>query len=93
MFPESEHVKKLKLENKSDIDIWRYARENNYSILTFDSDYFDLNTLYGTPPKIIWLRTGNFTTKNIEKLLIDRSVIIKQYLSDQLNSGCLQLID
>jgi len=34
-FPESAQVRILGLEDKSDIEIWNYARENDYSIVTF----------------------------------------------------------
>ncbi len=81
-FPESVQVKDLGLENFSDMQIWNYAKEHNFSIVTFDSDFFDLANLYGHPPKIIWLRTGNRRTNEIANLLISKSDIILDFISN-----------
>lgn len=35
-------VRILGLENKTDIEIWNYAKNNNYCIVTFDSDFINL---------------------------------------------------
>jgi predicted nuclease of predicted toxin-antitoxin system len=34
-----------------------------------DADFVDMATLYGSPPKVIWLRWGNQPTDAIEKRL------------------------
>ncbi|MFN3999001.1 DUF5615 family PIN-like protein [Algoriphagus sp.] len=44
-----------------------FVKANGYSIVTFDSDFFDLSLIKGHPPKIIWIRTGNLTTDSILK--------------------------
>ena len=62
-----------------------------YTIVTFDSDFFDLNTLYGFPPKIIWIRTGNTTTKNLEIIFKDKFELIKLFIEEDY--GCLEIID
>ncbi len=61
-YPASDQVKKLGLENPTDIELWEYARINSYAIVTFDSDFMDIANLKGHPPKIIWLRTGKTST-------------------------------
>ncbi|TAH42628.1 MAG: hypothetical protein EYC69_05165 [Bacteroidetes bacterium] len=81
-FPESGQVKVLGLENFSDMQIWNYAKENRFSIVTFDSDFFDIANLFGHPPKIIWLRMGNYRTKEIAELLISKSEIIMDFISN-----------
>ena len=82
-FPEARQVRELGLENSTDYEIWTYAKHNDYTIVTFDADFYDMSNLYGHPPRIIWLRTGNRSTSDLAKLLIDRSVIIQQFLSDK----------
>ncbi|WP_426669631.1 DUF5615 family PIN-like protein [Mucilaginibacter sp. McL0603] len=52
-------------ERLSDLFIWKFAKENQYTILTFDEDFSELQNLYSFPPKIIWLRTGNISTEEI----------------------------
>jgi len=81
IFPEGIQVKKLNLENVSDKEIWRFAKENNYTIVTFDSEFFDLAMIFGHPPKIIWLRTGNTTTNNLEKLLRKKLISLKNSMN------------
>lgn len=70
IFADCMHVSDCGLMDCDDIEIWDYARRSNYSIVTFDSDYFDISVINGHPPKIIWLRTGNLTTNDIVKLLV-----------------------
>lgn len=59
VFPEAKQVAQLNLYNSSDIEIWNFAKENDFAIVTFDSDFIDISTLKGHPPKIVWLRYGN----------------------------------
>jgi predicted nuclease of predicted toxin-antitoxin system len=92
IFPGSAQVKRLGLENYSDKGIWSFARDKGFSIVTFDSDFFDLNTLYGTPPKIIWIRVGNLPTIDLCNLLIRQSELIHEYINNQSITGCLQII-
>jgi predicted nuclease of predicted toxin-antitoxin system len=49
----------------TDNEIWEYARKNNYAIITFDADFYDISIINGHPPKIVWLRTGNISTNEI----------------------------
>jgi predicted nuclease of predicted toxin-antitoxin system len=60
-------------------------------VVTFDSDFVDLNAMHGTPPKIIYLNTGNLTTKNITELLMDNILRINHYL-DSESDEILELI-
>jgi predicted nuclease of predicted toxin-antitoxin system len=56
-----------------DSAIWKFAKENHYSILTFDEDFAELQNLLSFPPKIIWLRTGNISTQFIcDRLLTSK---------------------
>lgn len=71
------------LENKSDIEIFDYTKEHDFSIVTFDSDFVDLNIVRGIPPKIIWLKTGNLTTKHIAELLKNNAQLIQEFLASK----------
>lgn len=86
IFPEASQVRELGLENKTDREIWNFAKSNNYSIVTFDSDFFDLSNLLGSPPRIIWLRFGNINTKELTELLSGKSTLIEDF-------SCLELDD
>ena len=51
VFPESEQIRKLRLENKSDKEIWTFAGQNGFTVVTFDADFYEFSNLYGHPPK------------------------------------------
>jgi predicted nuclease of predicted toxin-antitoxin system len=70
LFPETEQVKRLGLENKPDREIWDFAKKEDYSIVTFDSDFYDMSLLLGYPAKVIWLKLGNTTTNNFETIFL-----------------------
>jgi len=82
-FPDCKHVSNCGLKDSEDSDIWDYAKTNNYSIVTFDSDFYDISLINGHPPKIIWIRTGNLTTDEIAKLLIFSKAVIDKFLYDE----------
>ena len=90
-FPDSRQVVQVGLENASDSAIFEFARTNNFAIVTFDSDFVDLSVVKGTPPKIIWLRTGNLTTKAISSLLHSNAANIQNFLNYEEN-GILEII-
>jgi len=69
-FTDCRHVSSVGLIDCDDEIIWRYAGENDFTIVTFDADFSKISRKKGAPPKIIWLRTGNLTTSEIAELLI-----------------------
>ncbi|MFI5136626.1 MAG: DUF5615 family PIN-like protein [Sphingobacteriales bacterium] len=66
----------------TDSMIWKFAKENRYTILTFDEDFSELQNLFSYPPKIIWLRTGNVSTVEIASLLIKRKDAISEFINN-----------
>ena len=93
LYPEAKQVKDVGLENSNDLVIWQYAKENNFAIVTFDADFYDLSLVKGIPPKIIWLRIGNTSTRNIVKTLRDNNDLIKEFLAakEYHEISCLEL--
>ena len=90
IFNQSSSVKKEKLIDSTDREIWEFAKKNNYTIVTQDSDFNDLNLLFGFPPKIIWIRSGNLTTQAISDLIADNSFEIIRFIEDE-NYGCFEI--
>jgi predicted nuclease of predicted toxin-antitoxin system len=82
IFPDASHVALIGLDRADDLTVWRYAYENNFCIVTKDSDFCDLCVIRGFPPQIIWLRIGNCTTQQIETLLRTQSASIYRFLND-----------
>jgi predicted nuclease of predicted toxin-antitoxin system len=91
-FPGTVHVSKAGLLNKTDIEIWEYARKENFIIVTFDSDFYDFSLTKGQPPKLIWIRSGNTTTNNIDRLLNEKADQISTFVNDPI-IGCLEIDD
>lgn len=82
-FPDAQQTFKLNLNGSTDLQIWEYAKLNKLCIVTFDSDFIDISVLRGSPPKIIWLRTGNTSTDVIADILISNQVLIKQFMQSE----------
>lgn len=94
VFPECKHVSDMGLNNCDDQEIWLFAHLNNYIIVTFDSDFFDISLINGTPPKIIWLRKGNLNTTEIADLLFANKSVIFDFVNDDnyKHINCLEII-
>jgi predicted nuclease of predicted toxin-antitoxin system len=91
LYPNARQVRELGLENFSDTEIFEYAKKHNYVIVTFDSDFCDINNLRNYPIKIIWLRIGNTTTINLVNLFRKKFDIIKLFLKEK--NGCLEIFE
>jgi len=70
-FPESRHVTDAELDTATDGEIWSYAGEHGFLIVSKDSDFRQLAFLNGPPPKAVWLRTGNASSSEILSVLTD----------------------
>jgi predicted nuclease of predicted toxin-antitoxin system len=90
LFPSSQQVRQLGLDEADDRAIWQHAKSNGLIIVSQDSDFADLATLYGQPPKVIWLRCGNQSTDYIESLLRDWTEAIAMFESDA-TASCLEI--
>ncbi len=93
VFPEGRHVKEFNLQFSTDRQIWNFAKENKFDIVTFDADFYDLVSLLGHPPKLIWLRLGNTSSKNLARIFSLHSEIIKSFLTDNnyKELACLEI--
>ena len=69
LFPESAHVKQFSLERADDDVVWDFAKAHGYTIVSKDDDFHQMSFLRGHPPKVIWLRTANCSTEELEAIL------------------------
>jgi predicted nuclease of predicted toxin-antitoxin system len=90
IYPNSEHVYLIGFDRAEDYALWAYAAQNDYIIVTKDSDFNELSIIRGFPPKVIWLRHGNCKTDQIEAILRVHIKDIKM-LSENTNFGILTL--
>ena len=89
-YPGTSQVALLGLERASDIALWAYARQHDFIIVTKDSDFVDLSTVYGQPPKVVLLKTGNQTWQMTAQALIDRRELLESALI-VANAACVDL--
>ena len=91
-FNECAHVDYIGLKVPTeDMDIWNYALENDFIIITKDGDFLNLMDIYGFPPKVVLIRTGNNSSQALLELLIDA----KEKIEDLRNNtiGLLEIIN
>ncbi len=82
-YPGTTQVALERLQQAVDLEIWQFAKEQDYVILTRDSDYYDLSMIRGAPPKVIWLQIGNCSKDVIADLLIRKKTDIYDLLADK----------
>ncbi len=90
LYPGSVHVSMLGMGKAMDIEIWQYAYDNDYMIVTKDADFSEFGLVKGFPPKIIWIRRGNCSTQEIEMILRESYSEIGA-LSEDAETGILTL--
>lgn len=90
IFPLSNHVRLLNLSAADDLIVWKFAKENNYTIVTQDADFFDISILRDSPPQIIWIRSGNISTKRVEEIIRSNHLAIRYFIENSKNN-CLEL--
>ena len=69
LFPDSKHIFDEGDLLADDPAIWEYAKEHGFVIITKDSDFHHMSFVHHAPPKVVWLRIGNASTGQIEKLI------------------------
>ena len=92
VFPDIQQVTTLGLTNKTDRSIWDFAKKQDFIIVTFDSDFYDLSLTEGHPPKIIWIKSGNLTSDYLADLLAKKATQIQQFSEDK-ELSCLEIVD
>ena len=82
LFPNSTHVKTIGLGTATNIELWDYARDNDYFIVSKDTDFRNRSVIHGHPPKVIWIRIGNCSTSAVEHNLRKYFADIKEFAVD-----------
>jgi predicted nuclease of predicted toxin-antitoxin system len=68
IFPQSVHVRDVGLKSAEDPVVWQYAKENRLIIVSKGSDLHRRSFVLGHPPKLVWVRLGNCSTTEVERL-------------------------
>jgi len=79
LFPGSAHVFDSGMASFTpDEEIWAYARENGFAIVTADADFVELLERRGSPPKVVRLEKCDYRTRMVEDLLRRNAVRIAE---------------
>ena len=60
-------MRTIGLSTADDAVIWDHALRHGFTIVSKDSDFSGLSSLFGAPPKVIWLTLGNCSTAVVER--------------------------
>lgn len=69
VFPGALHVSDVGLDQATDEAVAVYAQANDCIVVSKDTDFGYRGMGGGAGPKVIWLRLGNCTTRQIEQAL------------------------
>ncbi len=83
LFVGSKHVGDVGLAKASDSQVWEFARQNQFIVISKDSDFSDYIEMFGSPPKLIWIRKENCSTILIESILRENVSDIKLFEQDK----------
>ena len=82
LYPESAHVAEADLLESPDREIGEFAKAGNFVIVSTDSDFYELATTIGPPPKVVWLRRWTHPTRDAERVLRREAVRITEFVAD-----------
>ena len=81
-FPGSKHVIDLLLDRARDHMLWRYCKENGFSIITQDDDFQQLSMLHGAPPKVVYLENAQGDAAGLAQFVQRNLDTIDAFLND-----------
>ena len=79
VYPESAHVRDCGLKSAPDSVVWSFAAREGYMIVSKDADFRQRSFVFGHPPKVIWIRLGNCSTRQISELMRHRREEIERF--------------
>lgn len=82
VYPGSVHVRHAGLESADDAAVWAYARAHQLTVVSKDSDFHQRALLFGPPPRVVWIRRGNCSTREVERILRDHRADLEGLADD-----------
>ena len=81
LFPNSIHVRDVDLKSADDTLVWEYAKDNGLILVSKDADMHQRSFLFGPPPKVVWVRVGNFARPRMWKDSCGRTFPLSSFSS------------
>ena len=69
-YPHTSHVAEAGLAQATDRQIWDHASENDYVIISKDSDFRQLAFLLGPPPEAAYFNVCNVSSLTIREIIL-----------------------
>lgn len=88
--PGTVHVDECLGAAAKDQEIWSYAREHGFTILSKDKDFALMSARLGHPPKVIRIGIGNSGTGEVMELMESQAGQIESFTSQQ-ETGLLEI--
>src|SRR5882724_4421359 len=80
LFPDSKHVTQVGLASGTlDQQIWEYAKQNDFAILTADKDFLALAKALGPPPKVIHLEHCDYPIRVAAEIIRANAIRISEF--------------
>ena len=76
-------MRNVDLHEASDHAVWEYARARGFAIVSKDEDFHQLSFLRGQPPKVVWVKLGNCTTDDVERVLRERRSDLLEFAEEE----------
>jgi len=89
-FPGSAQVALLGLETVADAEIWRYAKENGFVIVSRDSDFHERSLIEGHPPQVVLLKIPNRSSAAVLNILLEHRMEIELALLQE-DRACVEI--
>lgn len=81
-FRGTRHTLDLDFDRMPDTELWQYAKDNGFHLITKDGDHFQLSLLKGAPPKVVWVRIGNAPASSVLELIKRHLDTIEDFLNE-----------
>jgi predicted nuclease of predicted toxin-antitoxin system len=81
-YPGSQHVIGLQLDRARDHVLWRYCKENEFSIMTRDDDFQQLSMLHGAPPKVVFMENAQGDAAGLAQFVQNNLDSIDSFMQD-----------
>ena len=83
LFPGSIHSTQAGLSSgTSDLEIWKYAKQNGFAIVTADNDFVSLAKTHGDPPKVILLENCDYPTSVAATVIRSNAIRLAEFEHD-----------
>ena len=77
----STHVSEVGLSSSDDEELWRYAGDHGFTLISKDADFHQMSFLRDFPPKVVWIRRGNCSVREIESLLLSSTDVLRDFVA------------